>query len=225
MEENNSNGIVKWLAITIIAILGINVYRTETTKKEMNQLATTVEQLSAKLDSLDGVAPSGKGRAPGISKKEFFSLSKAVSSLETKVAGLQGSIDRLSRSQSTAGTSSKTPSTAAPSQSSSSPGVSTKATTSNGPVSVSVKAKVENRYVRSTSVPKISIGPTGVVIIDVIVTKFGDVTSVAVNGDSTINDEEIIDACKEAALKTNFSYNSDAPDKTRGTISYTFTAR
>lgn len=221
MEENNSNGIVKWLAITIIAILGINVYRTETTKKEMNQLATTVGQLSAKLDSLEGVAPSGKVRASGIGKKEFSSLSKAVSSLETKVAALQGSVDRLSRSQSAAGTSSKTPSTATSTQnaSTSTPIVATKTTTSNGPVSVSVKAKVENRYVRSTSVPKISIGPAGVVIIDVIVTKFGDVTSVAVNGNSTINGEEIIDACKEAALKTNFSYNSDAPDKTRGIIS------
>ena len=222
-----NNGIVKWLAITLIAILGINVYRTETTKKEMSQLATTVEQLSAKLDSLDGVAPSGKGRASGISKKEFSSLSKAVSSLETKVAGLQGSIDRLSRSHSIAGTSSKTPSTAA-SQSSnpSSPVVATNTTTSKGQVSVSAKVKVENRYVLGTTyVPKITTGPSGIVVIDVTLTRTGTVTAVSTNSRSTISDEDIIDACKEAALKTGFAYNPEAPDKTRGTITYTFTAK
>ena len=86
-----NNGIVKWLAITLIAILGINVYRTETTKKEMTQLVTTVEQLSAKLDSLEGVSPSGRANASGISKREFSSLSRTVASLETKVSSLQGS--------------------------------------------------------------------------------------------------------------------------------------
>ena len=222
-----NNGIVKWLAITLIAILGINVYRTETTKKEMTQLATSVEQLSAKLDSLEGVSPSGKANATGIGKREFSSLSRAVASLETKVSSLQGSVDRLSRSQSTAGSSSKAPSQAGASQSSSpSNPVSPKTSSSKGPVSVSAKVKVENRYVLGTTyVPRITTGPSGTVIIDVTLTRTGTVTAVSTNGRSTITDEDIIDACKEAALKTDFAYNPDAPDKTRGTITYTFTAK
>lgn len=223
-----NNGIVKWLAITLIAILGINVYRTETTKKEMTQLATVVEQLSAKLDSLEGVSPSGKANATGISKREFSSLSRAVTSLETKVSSLQGSVDRLSRSQSIAGTSSKAPSTAVSGQSSSPSNsvAATKTTTSKGPVSVSAKVKVENRYVMGTTyVPKISTGQSGTVVIDVTLTRTGTVTAVSTNGRSTITDEDIIDACKEAALKTDFSYNPEAPDKSKGTITYTFTAK
>lgn len=222
-----NNGIVKWLAITLIAILGINVYRTETTKKEMSQLATTVEQLSAKLDSLDGVSPSGKANATGISKREFSSLSRALASLETKVSSLQGAVDRLSRSQATAGTSSKAPSPEGASQSSSpSNPVSPKTSSSKGPVSVSAKVKVENRYVEGTTyVPRITSGPSGIVIIDVTVIRIGKVTAISVNNGSTISNEEIIDACKEAALKTRFSYNPDAPDKIRGTITYTFTAK
>lgn len=41
MDKNN-NVIVKGLAIILIAILGLNVYRTETTKKELEQLTATV---------------------------------------------------------------------------------------------------------------------------------------------------------------------------------------
>lgn len=80
MEDNNNNIIIKGLAIILIAILGLNVYRTETTKKEMTQLATTVEQLSAQLDSIGAVgALAGTSPATsGISKREFTTLSKSV---------------------------------------------------------------------------------------------------------------------------------------------------
>lgn len=50
----------------------------------------------------------------------------------------------------------------------------------------------------------------------------GDVASVSVNKQSTITDEEVIYCCKEAALKTNFSYNFDESNYTYGTITYTF---
>ena len=86
MEDSNNNIIIKGLAIILIAILGLNVYRTETTKKEMAQLATTVEQLSAQLDSIGAVGTTA-GTSPatsGVSKREFTMLSKSVSSLESK---------------------------------------------------------------------------------------------------------------------------------------------
>lgn len=217
MEENNNNIIVKGLAIILIAILGLNVYRTETTKKEMAQLASTVEQLSAQLDSL-GVVEAPAGTAPaasGVSKKEFTTLSKSVSSLESKVSALQGTVDRLSRGQSQSGGTTR----------SSSSSTTTSGTSSNsGRVSVSAKVKVENRYVQGTTyVPKVTSGPAGVVVINVVVNRLGTVGSVSVDSSSTITAEDILDACKEAALKTDFAYNPEAPDKSRGTITYTFT--
>lgn len=229
MEDSNNNIIIKVLAIILIAILGLNVYRTETTKMEMAQLATTVEQLSAQLDSI-GAAGNPAGTAPatsGVSKREFSTLSKSVSSLESKVTSLQGSVDRLARSQAQSGGSSKVTGSASSGQSAST-GSSAAVTTpssSSGRVSVSAKVKVENRYVNGTTVlPKVSYGPSGIVIIDVTMNRVGTVTAVSVNANSTISDEEIIDACKEAALKTDFSYNPDAP-KSKGTITYTFSAR
>ena len=95
-----------------------------------------------------------------------------------------------------------------------------------GRVAVSAKAKVENRYVSGTTyLPKVSTGPTGVVVINVTMDRIGIVGSVSVNSATTILDEDVIDACKEAALKTGFGYNPDAPNKSTGTITYTFTAR
>ena len=221
MEEKNNNPIVKGLAIILIAILGLNVYRTETTKKEMAQLATTVEQLSAQLDSLSGV-PS----ASGVSKREFTTLSKTVSALVTKVSALQGSVDRLSRTQTQSGSSSKVSGSVTSGQTSGSSTASTTRPASNGRVAVSVRVKVDNRYVSGTTyLPKVTTGPEGVVVINVSMNRVGMVGSVSVNSASTITDEEILDACKEAALKTNFGYNPDAPERSKGTITYTFTAK
>ncbi len=55
--------------------------------------------------------------------------------------------------------------------------------------------------------------------------RVGIVSKATVNSGTTITDEEILDACKEAALKTSFGYNPEAPDHSVGTITYTFTAK
>jgi hypothetical protein len=55
--------------------------------------------------------------------------------------------------------------------------------------------------------------------------RVGIVSKATVNTGTTITDEEILDACKEAALKTSFGYNPEAPDHSIGTITYTFTAK
>ncbi len=216
MEDSNNNIIIKGLAIILIAILGLNVYRTETTKKEMAQLATTVEQLSAQLDSIGAVGTTA-GTSPatsGVSKREFTMLSKSVSSLESKVTTLQGAVDRLSRSQAQSGATVRTSAT------------SSGTSSGNGRVSVSAKVKVEDRYVRGTTVlPKVSTGPEGVVIIGVVMDHGGDVTSARVKSETTITDEDILDACKESALKTKFSINLDVSGKHPATITYTFTAK
>ena len=68
MEENNNSVIIKGLAIILIAILGLNVYRTETTQKELATLTETVQQVSARLDSLR--VPEGIAAAPPGNNKQ-----------------------------------------------------------------------------------------------------------------------------------------------------------
>ena len=72
---------------------------------------------------------------------------------------------------------------------------------------------------------KVSTGPAGKVVLDIVVTRTGTVVSTSISSSSTLVVVDIVDACKEAALKTGFSYNPDAPDKQRGSITYTFTPR
>jgi hypothetical protein len=225
MEENNNNGLFKGLAIILVAILGLNVYRTETTKTELSQLSATVDQLTARLDSIGVVEmPSGKAAAPAVTKKQFNDLSRLVSNLESKVSSLAGSVDRLSRSQSQAGTAAKANVTSSAYKAPKT--TATAAASAYGRVSVSAKVKVENRYVIGTTyLPKVTTGPAGVVVIDVTMKRVGTVIAVSINPASTITDEDIIDLCKESALKTNFSINFDAPEKEKGTITYSFTSK
>ena len=85
--------------------------------------------------------------------------------------------------------------------------------------------RIEDRYV-SYRVHEPEIMPTepGVVIIDIDVNYAGDVKKTTVNSASTINDETILDACRKAALQTDFNYDSDKGYQTtqKGTITYTF---
>lgn len=62
----------------------------------------------------------------------------------------------------------------------------------------------------------------GIVKLDITIDIYGQVKSAKLNSASTITDEEVIEACKKAALKTMFNLNSDAPRLQQGTITYTF---
>lgn len=225
MEDNNNSYLVKAIAAALILVLGLNVYRTETTKKQMVALSSKVEALSAKIDTLEfpTFPEIGSVPSPDASSKQVSALSRSVASLESKVNSLERSVDRLSSNRQQASSSSNTQqkpaaSSAAASAPSSSP--------SSGRVSISTKVKVEDRYVSGkTPVPAVSSGPAGVVVIGVTMDRVGIVSKATVNSGTTISDEDILDACKEAALKTSFSYNPDAPNHSVGTITYTFTAR
>lgn len=85
--------------------------------------------------------------------------------------------------------------------------------------------RIEDRYVsyRVHEPEKMPTEP-GVVIIDIEVNYAGDVKKTTVNAASTINDESILDACRKAALQTDFNYDSDKGYQTtqKGTITYTF---
>lgn len=227
-EHSNNNLLFKGLSLLLIATIGLNIYRTEMTNREVSKLSKTVEQLTARLDSLniDEALVGTAATAPAVSNKEFAKMSRAVSSLESKVSALQGAVERLSRAQGKPAAAPKAAATSSAPASSSAARTAVQPVLSNGRVAVSAKVKVENRYVSGTTyLPKVSVGPTGVVVINVTMDQVGIVGSVSVNTATTITDEDIIDLCKEAALKTSFSFNPDAPSKSRGTITYTFTSK
>lgn len=82
--------------------------------------------------------------------------------------------------------------------------------------------RMEDRYSYGVYDPEELGNAEGIVKLDITINYSGDVKSAKLNSASTITDEEVIEACKRAALKTSFNYNSDAPKLQQGTITYTF---
>ena len=239
MEENNRNNgfIFKVLAAILIAILCINTYRTEVNRKALASLSGRVDEIDGRTPAVDLIEkpapaaaeqtdgkPDGRSeKATGQNQKEIASLKQTVKALQSRIETLQGKVEtvqadvnRLSK-----GVTKKTMTTTAASEK-----TEDKAPAASGKVSVSAKVKVENRYVNGkTPLPQVTDGPVGVVVIGLTIDQIGIVGKVSVESGTTIDDEEIIDLCKEAALKTNFAYNPEAPDKSTGTITYTFKAK
>ena len=96
-------------------------------------------------------------------------------------------------------------------------------------VTLSSKYRLEDRYVSYGGVvdPEILGNEAGEIVLDILVDYSGDVKSSKLKSATGITNEEVIEACKKAALKTSFNYNSDMgiKEKQAGTIIYTFTAK
>lgn len=82
--------------------------------------------------------------------------------------------------------------------------------------------RMEDRYSYGVDDPQELGNAEGIVKLDITISTIGQVNSAKLNSASTITDEEVIEACKKAALKTMFNLNSDAPRLQQGTITYTF---
>lgn len=83
--------------------------------------------------------------------------------------------------------------------------------------------RMEDRYVGYKVYEPQELGSAeGIVKLDITISTIGQVNSAKLNSASTITDEEVIEACKKAALKTDFNINLDAPKLQQGTITYTF---
>lgn len=82
--------------------------------------------------------------------------------------------------------------------------------------------RMEDRYSYGVDDPQELGNAEGIVKLDITINYSGDVKSAKLNSASTITDEEVIEACKKAALKTDFNLNLDAPKLQQGTITYTF---
>lgn len=90
-------------------------------------------------------------------------------------------------------------------------------------VKVKSSYRMEDRYVSfRVEDPDVRGNAEGIVKLDIAINELGNVKSAKLNSASTITDEEVVEACKKAALKTGFNYNFDAPKLQRGTIMYTF---
>ena len=95
-------------------------------------------------------------------------------------------------------------------------------------VVVSTKYRLEDRYVSyKVQEPELIGDQPGEIILNILVDYSGDVKSAKLQSVTGITNEEVIEACKKAALKTGFNYDSDKgySDKQLGTITYTFTSK
>lgn len=82
--------------------------------------------------------------------------------------------------------------------------------------------RMEDRYSYGVDDPQELGNAEGIVKLDITIDIYGQVKSAKLNSASTITDEDVIEACKKAALKTDFNLNLDAPKLQQGTITYTF---
>ena len=93
---------------------------------------------------------------------------------------------------------------------------------------VDTKYRIEDRYVLyKIEKPELKGNEVGNVVINILVNCSGDVNSAKLKSATGITNEEVIEACKKAALKTKFNYDSDADydEKKRGTITYIFSEK
>lgn len=95
-------------------------------------------------------------------------------------------------------------------------------------ITVSSKYRLEDRYVSyKVSEPEFLGDQIGEVVLDILVDRDGDVKSAKLQSSTGITNEDVIEACKKAALKTRFNHNFDLPrdSKQSGTISYIFSTK
>lgn len=209
IDENykgRKNNFFNILVIILLIAMCVYIFRAETVLKKLS---------------------SGQN---GLSSEQYEQLTEGIADLENKVDDLQKAVNRISKTPSAAASLKqaidKVVAAAPPAPQGNIPSQSSQPSNSKGKISISAKVKVENRYVLyDTPLPIGANKQAGKVIINATVSRGGSVVAVSVNPNSTISDEDVVDACKEAALKTHFAYNSDAPDKAQGTITYTFTAK
>ncbi len=211
-------------------------------KDSFEKLSKSVSLLESKVAALQGKLQTSAGNTTivqGASKEEVTKLTSSISSIESRITALQSKVELLAKNQkqmaatiqkTTVTSSSSSSSTKTVSSSSKSTSVesisSSQSDSRKVRVSVTAKVKVEDRYVMDkTYLPRISEGIVGTVVVNIEMNAVGIVTSARIKSESSIKDEDILDACKEAALRTEFNYNPGAPNKQTGTITYTFTAR
>ena len=71
--------------------------------------------------------------------------------------------------------------------------------------------------------PAYAVQNSGVVVVDILVDRYGNVTSAVPGGaGTTVTDKTLWDAARKAAINTQFNVKADAPLQQAGTITYIF---
>jgi len=70
--------------------------------------------------------------------------------------------------------------------------------------------------------PSYSVEKDGIIIVDIWVDQYGNVTKAIVGEGTTITDKTLWAAARKAALESHFTMKSDAPVLQQGTITYNF---
>lgn len=93
-------------------------------------------------------------------------------------------------------------------------------------VTVSSKYRLEDRYVSYKVYDPDFIGQqAGEVVLNISVDYSGDVISAKLKSATGVTNEDVIEACKKAALKTSFNYDKNSRSTQTGTITYIFTSK
>lgn len=97
--------------------------------------------------------------------------------------------------------------------------------TSGPKMTVSSSYRMEDRYVSSkVRLPDYLGDQEGKIVVNITIDALGDVKTTSVGSETTITDEDVIEASRKAALQTDFNYYSGAGIQ-EGTITYTFKKR
>lgn len=97
-----------------------------------------------------------------------------------------------------------------------------------GEVEVTSKYRIEDRYVGyKVREPEYLGRQVGEVVLNISVDWTGEVKSAKLQKATGITDEDVIEACKKAALQTSFNSDLDAVGRAKksGTITYIFTEK
>ncbi len=83
-----------------------------------------------------------------------------------------------------------------------------------------------NRKALTKPAPKYNCNEEGTVVVEIVVDKGGNVIDVKTGLKGTTNNSKcLLDACKDAALKSKWEANENAPEKQVGIISYNFSLK
>ncbi len=97
--------------------------------------------------------------------------------------------------------------------------------TSGPKMTVSSSYRMEDRNVSSkVRLPDYLGDQEGKIVVNITIDALGDVKTTSVGSETTITDEDVIEASRKAALQTDFNYYSGAGIQ-EGTITYTFKKR
>ena len=215
MEKNFALFLLTLLAV---ALSIWNTYSINVSKSDINGM-----QLPSAIPMTDNPIDENKFQVPDIESllnklehqggfltiKDYDKLLNRINELERDVRSQQTTIDKLSKK----GTDTSYPTS-----------YTRRSNIKSVTPHVTARIRVDNRYANDNiPLPNINYPINGVVVVKICINQIGMVGSVdIVTSDTDISDEDVLYSCKEAALKTHFAFNPEAPETSIGTITYIF---